>query len=126
MIKAIITDKAPLPVGPYNQAIQAGNTLYVSGQIPLDPIKKVMVTDSIKSQTIQVMDNIKAILEEAGMDFNNVVKVSIFLTDMGNFSDVNDIYKTYFTTYFPARETIQVGKLPLNADVEISLIAVKV
>ncbi|MBP7497755.1 MAG: RidA family protein [Bacteroidales bacterium] len=126
MIKAIKTDKAPLPVGPYNQAIQAGNTLYVSGQIPLDPIKKEMVTDSIKSQTIQVMDNIKAILEEAGMDFNNVVKVSIFLTDMGNFSEVNDIYKTYFTTYFPARETIQVGKLPLNADVEISLIAVKV
>ena len=125
MKKVINTLKAPTPIGPYSQAILTNDTLYISGQIPMNPETNVIVTENAKAQTKQVMENLKQILLEAGMDFSNVVKTSIFLTDMNQFADVNEVYGTYFQKDFPARETVQVCKLPKNVDVEISLIAVK-
>ena len=124
MKKIINTPNAPKPIGPYSQAVMYGNTLYVSGQIPVNPATGKFEPE-IKAQTTQVMENLKAILTEAGMDFSNVVKASIFISDMNNFAQINEVYGSYFTSDFPARETVQVAKLPLAVDVEISVIAIK-
>jgi len=123
--KIIRTDNAPAPIGPYNQAVQFGNMLFISGQIPIDPATGNMVQQDIKTETRQVMENLKAILTEAGMDFNDVLKTTIFIMDMGQFGQVNEIYGSYFNGYAPARETVQVAGLPKGANVEISMIAGK-
>ena len=126
MKKIIITDKAPAPIGPYNQAILIGNMLYTSGQIALDPISMELVIDSIENETIQVMTNIQAVLEAANMTFENVVKTTIFLMNMNDFGTVNKIYSTYFDdATAPARETVQVAGLPRGVSIEISMIACK-
>jgi 2-iminobutanoate/2-iminopropanoate deaminase len=125
MKNIINTQNAPAPIGPYSQAVAAGNLLFVSGQIPMDPTNGNLVMDDIKTETRQVMSNIKAILDEAGVDFTNIVKTTIFLTDMQNFAQVNEFYGTYFTDKFPARETVEVSGLPKGVNVEISVIAVK-
>jgi len=125
MMEIINTNNAPAPIGPYSQATVAGNFVFVSGQIPLNPATGELVTSGIKDEAILVMENIKAILTEAGIGFANVVKTSIFLTDLGNFGQVNEVYGTYFTSKFPARETVQVSALPKGVNVEISVIAVK-
>ena len=125
-MKTIInTTNAPAPIGPYNQAVAAGNFVFLSGQIALNPVTGQLVTDDIKTETKQVMENIKAILVEAGIDFSNVVKTSIFLTDMQNFVQVNEVYGTYFQDAFPARETVQVAGLPKGVNVEITVTAIK-
>jgi len=125
-MKTIInTNNAPAPIGPYNQAVAAGGFIFLSGQIALNPANGALVLDDIKTETKQVMDNIKAILAEAGIDFNHVIKTSIFLTDMGNFAQVNEVYGTYFTNDFPARETVQVAGLPKGVNVEITVTAIK-
>ena len=126
MKKIIITDKAPAPIGPYNQAVLVGNTLYTSGQIALDPKSMELVLDSIEAETTQVMQNMKAVLEAAGMTFENVVKSTIFIMDMNDFAKINSIYGSYFDEKTaPARETVQVAGLPKGVNVEISMIAVK-
>ena len=125
MKTVINTNEAPAPIGPYSQAIIAGGFLFVSGQIPSNPATGELVLDDIKTETTQVMENIKAILREAGVDFSNIVKTSIFLTDLQNFNQVNEVYGTYFKDQFPARETIQVAALPKSVNVEISVIAIK-
>ena len=125
MKKIIQTSKAPAPIGPYNQAVLANNMLFVSGQVAINPANGNFILTDIKSETKQVMENIKAILEEAGLNMDSVVKASIFLSDMNNFSEVNEIYGSYFTSDFPARETVQVACLPKDVNVEISVIAVK-
>jgi len=126
MKKIINTNNSPAPIGPYNQAILKNNMLFVSGQIALDPISMTLNNSSIKDETHQVMKNLKNILFEAGMDFKNVVKSSIFLSDMNYFNDVNEIYGSYLEAGMePARETIAVKTLPMNVNVEISMIAVK-
>jgi 2-iminobutanoate/2-iminopropanoate deaminase len=125
MKKGLQIPGAPAPIGPYSQAILIKDTLYVSGQIPLNPKTGDLVNDSIESATHQVMQNINALLQEAGMEFSNVVKCSIFLKSLDNFKAVNEIYGEYFrSTLAPARETVEVSKLPLDVDVEISCIAV--
>ncbi|HXH19976.1 MAG TPA: RidA family protein [Chitinophagales bacterium] len=122
----IRTDRAPLPIGPYNQAVLAGNWMFVSGQIALEPDTGELVTGDIKAETRRVMENIGAILEAAGLDFKNIVKTSVFLTDIGNFTAVNEVYGQYFSDAdAPARETVQVARLPKNVNVEISVIAMK-
>ncbi len=124
MTKQIIhTTNAPAPIGPYNQAIKAGNLLFVSGQVAIKPGTNDLANADIIEETHQVLQNLKTILAEAGMDFNNIVKTSIFLSDMDLFSQVNEIYAKYFDGNFPARETIAVKGLPKNANVEISVIA---
>lgn len=126
MKKIIITKNAPAPIGPYNQAVLSGDTLYISGQIPINPATGEIVAGGIDQETKQVMNNLKAILEEAGLTFENVVKSSIFLSDMGNFTAVNTVYATYFNEKTaPARETVEVANLPKYVTVEISMIAVK-
>ncbi len=126
MKKIIFTDKAPAPIGPYNQAVLVGNTLYTSGQIALDPINMELVMETIEAETSQVMNNMKAVLEAADMDFSNVVKSTIFISDMNDFARINTVYASYFEEAFaPARETVQVAKLPRNVNVEISMIAIK-
>lgn len=125
MKKVIQIPGAPAPIGPYSQAILSNDTLYVSGQIPLNPQTGELVDSSVSDATHQVMKNILALVGEAGMDVNNVVKCSIFLSDMNNFSAVNDVYASYFGELPPARETVQVARLPKGVDVEISCIAVK-
>jgi len=126
MKKIIFTDKAPAPIGPYNQAVLVGNTLYTSGQIALDPISMELVMETIEIETTQVMNNMKAVLEAAEMDFSNVVKSTIFISDMNDFARINSIYASYFLEEFaPARETVQVAQLPKNVNVEISMIAIK-
>ncbi len=120
----IFTDHAPAPIGPYSQAVLVNNTLYCSGQIALDAQSGDMVQENISLETEKVMHNIDAILHAAKMSFENVVKVSIFITDMNNFAAINQVYSTYFSAEPPARETVQVSKLPKNANVEISVIAV--
>lgn len=126
MKKIIFTGKAPAPIGPYNQAVLVGNTLYTSGQIALDPITMELVMETIEAETSQVMNNMKAVLEAADMDFSNVVKSTIFISDMNDFARINSIYASYFEEAFaPARETVQVAKLPRNVNVEISMIAIK-
>ena len=125
-MKTIInTNNAPAPIGPYSQAVVAGGFLFVSGQIPINPVTGQLVLNDIKTETKQVMENIKAILTAAGIDFSHVVKTSIFLKDMQNFTDVNEVYGTYFTTDYPARETVQVAALPKNVNVEITVTAIK-
>ena len=122
----ITTSKAPAPIGPYSQAVLNGNTLYTSGQIAFNPKTMALVLDDIKTETKQVMENMKAVLTEAGMTFGNVVKTSIFITDMNNFSQINEVYGSYFNeATAPARETVQVARLPKDVNVEISMIAVK-
>jgi len=126
MEKKIITStKAPAPIGPYSHSVLINNTLYISGQVAKDAISGEMIQTDITAETNKVMENLKSILVEAGMDFTNVVKSTIYCTDLANFGQINAVYGTYFTTDFPARETVQVVKLPLNANVEISVIAVK-
>jgi 2-iminobutanoate/2-iminopropanoate deaminase len=123
MKQVIKTDNAPAPIGPYNQAILANGTLYVSGQIAINPKSGELILDDIKTETIQVMNNLKAILTEADMTFDNVIKSSIFLSDMGSFAAVNEVYGSYFGANPPARECVEVACLPKNVNVEISVIA---
>ena len=126
MKKIITTLKAPSPIGPYNQAILANDTLYLSGQIGLDPYTMEVVVGGVKEETKQVMENLKAVLEAAEMTFDNVVKSSIFLTNMSDFGQVNGIYGSYFNNETaPARETVAVKTLPKNVRVEISMIAIR-
>lgn len=125
MKKVIQIPGAPAPIGPYSQAILKGDTLYVSGQIPLNPFNGELVTDSIDAATERVMLNIEALLSEAGMNFNHVVKCSIFLKDMNDFAVMNGVYASFFDDVPPARETVQVSKLPLDVPVEISCIAIR-
>ena len=126
MKKIIFTDKAPAPIGPYNQAVLVGNMLYTSGQIAINPLTNELVLEDIETETKQVMENLKAVLEAAEMTFENVIKVSIFISDMNNFSKINTIYGAYFNeATAPARETVQVACLPKNVNVEISAIAVR-
>lgn len=121
--KIINTENAPAPIGPYNQAVQAGNLLFISGQVALKPGSGELAMADIIEETHQVMQNLKAILTEAGTNFDNVVKTTIFLSDMALFGQVNEIYGKYFNGDFPARETIAVKGLPKNVNVEISMIA---
>ena len=124
MKQIIKTDKAPAPIGPYNQAIRTGESLYISGQIPMDPATNELVQGSIKEEADMVMKNLKAILDEAKLTFEHVVKTTIFLTDMSLFAEVNEVYGSYFKGDFPARETVAVKGLPRGVNVEISMIAV--
>jgi len=125
MKKIIYTENAPNPIGPYNQAVLKGNTLYTSGQIALNPKTGEIVTESIEAETEQVMQNLKAVLEAAGMHFENAVKTTIFITDMNDFATINTVYGSYFNEKTaPARETVQVACLPKNVNVEISMIAI--
>ncbi|PKP25790.1 MAG: reactive intermediate/imine deaminase [Bacteroidetes bacterium HGW-Bacteroidetes-2] len=124
--KIIKTPHAPAPIGPYNQAVLVGNMLYTSGQIAIHPITGVLVLENIQAETKLVMENLKAILTEAQMTFENVVKTSIFISDMNNFTKINEVYATYFNeATAPARETVEVANLPKFVHVEISLIAIK-
>ncbi len=116
---------APKPIGPYSQAVKVNGTLYVSGQIPLNPQTGDLVLDSIENATHRVMQNIQALVEEAGMQMKDVVKTSIFIKDMGQFSQINNVYAQYFTGDFPARETVQVADLPMGVPIEISCIAIE-
>ena len=133
MEKTIVTTNgAPAPIGPYNQAVQVGNPdgtgqamLFISGQICLDPITGELKNKDLQEETHQVMHNLKAILKQAGMNFGNVVKTTIFITDMNRFSEMNEVYGKYFDNNFPARETVQVSALPKFVNVEISMVAVK-
>ncbi|OUR91832.1 reactive intermediate/imine deaminase [Flavobacteriales bacterium 34_180_T64] len=126
-MKTIInTSKAPAPIGPYNQAILSGNTLYSSGQIAINPETGELTLENIKAETRQVMENLKAVLEAADMSFEHVIKTSIFISDMHNFSQINEVYAQYFdANSAPARETVEVANLPKFVNVEISMIAVK-
>lgn len=125
MKKTINTLNAPAPIGPYSQAVLANGFLYISGQIAIDPITEDVILADIKAETHRVMENIKAILEEAGMNFDNVVKCSIFISDMDDFGQINEVYGSYFTENFPARETVEVAGLPKGANVEISVVAIQ-
>ncbi len=126
MKKIITTSKAPAPIGPYNQAILSGNTLYTSGQIAINPETGELVLDSIETETKQVMQNMKEVLAAADMTFENVIKTSIFISDMHNFSKINAVYSEYFDdATAPARETVEVANLPKFVNIEISMIAVK-
>jgi 2-iminobutanoate/2-iminopropanoate deaminase len=121
--RVIQTEKAPKAIGPYSQAIQAGNFLFLSGQIPLDPKTGELVKGDIRQQTQQVLENIKGILGSQKLGMEDVVKVTIFLKDISNFNQVNEVYATYFSTFPPARSTVEVAKLPRDADIEIEAIA---
>ena len=126
MKKIIYTENAPAPIGPYNQAILVGNTLYTSGQIALNPLTMELVLDDIEIETKQVMENMKAVLAAADMTFENVIKTSIFIMNMNDFNRINSIYGSYFDeATAPARETVQVACLPKNVNIEISMIAIK-
>jgi 2-iminobutanoate/2-iminopropanoate deaminase len=126
MKKIITTKNAPAPIGPYNQATLAGETLYISGQIALNPNTNKLVLNSIEEETKQVMENLKAILNEVNLTFENVVKSTIFISDMNNFAAINQVYGNYFNAETaPARETVEVAQLPKSVNVEISMIAVK-
>ena len=124
--KIIFTDKAPAPIGPYSQAILVNDTLYTSGQVAINPANGELVLDSIEVETEQVMQNLKALLDAADMTFDNVIKASIFIMNMGDFARINAVYGKYFKEEIaPARETVQVATLPKNVNIEISVIAVK-
>ena len=125
MKKIIRTDKAPAPIGPYNQAVHSGNMLFVSGQIAINPVDGQLITINIIKETNQVMVNIGEILKEAGFDYKDIVKTTIFLKDMNNFQSVNEVYGNYFSDNFPARETVEVSGLPKDVNVEISVVAIK-
>ncbi|MDG1842500.1 MAG: Rid family detoxifying hydrolase [Crocinitomicaceae bacterium] len=124
MRKAIQIKGAPSPLGPYSQAILSNKTLYISGQIPMDPITGELKTEDIKTATNQVLKNITSLLNAAEMTLKNVVKCSVFLKDMNDFNQVNEVYQNFFTGVPPARETVEVSKLPLNVNIEISCIAI--
>lgn len=125
MKKEIIkTENAPAPIGPYNQAVKTESTLYVSGQIAINPVTGEMAMDSIQEETEMVMENLKAVVEAAGLQMENIVKTSIFISDMNNFAQINEVYGSYFEKDFPARETVEVSVLPKNVNVEISCVAV--
>lgn len=121
--KIFQTDHAPAPIGPYSQAVQSGNTLYLSGQIALHPETGELEIEDIQSETHRVMKNIEAVLAAAGLGFDHIIKTSIFLKDMGDFASVNEVYGQYFSADFPARECVQVSVLPKHVNVEISVIA---
>jgi len=121
--KVINTSKAPAPIGPYNQAIVSNNQLFISGQIPINPTTNKLVSGDVATETHQVMRNLAAILEEAGINFNHAVKTTIFLSDMNLFAQVNEVYGSYFSADYPARETVAVKGLPKGVNVEISMIA---
>ena len=123
--KIITTSGAPAPIGPYSQAVQAGNLLFISGQVAINPATGNIEATEITGETQQVMQNLQAVLQEAGYDFSHVVKTTIFLSDMSLFTSVNEVYGKYFTGNFPARETVAVKGLPKNVNVEISMIASK-
>jgi 2-iminobutanoate/2-iminopropanoate deaminase len=123
MLQVISTDNAPKAVGPYSQAIRANGFIFLSGQIPLDPKTGTIITGSIAEQTRQVMNNLSNVLESAGSDLSKVVKTTVFLTDMGNFDEMNAVYGEFFTGNKPARATVQVSKLPKNANIEIEAVA---
>lgn len=126
MKKIITTPNAPAPIGPYNQAVLSGNTLYISGQIAIHPETGTLILDDIKTETNQVMTNLKAVLDAANMTFEHVVKASIFINNMDEFAQINAVYGSYFNNdTAPARETVQVARLPKDVNVEISMIAVK-
>ena len=125
MKKIIESKNAPGPIGPYSQAVLTDQTLYVSGQIAIDPATGNLDTADREKETNRVMKNIGSVLNEAGMDYSNIVKTSIFLKDMNDFTTVNSVYSTFFKSEFPARETVQVSRLPKDVNVEISVIAVK-
>lgn len=125
MKTSISTTKAPEPMGPFSQAIIAGNLIFISAQLARDIETGTLVMQNIQAETTQVMKNLEAILEAAGVDFNHVVKSSIFLKNMNDYAIVNEVYSTYFRKPFPARETIQVADLPAHVNIEISMIAVK-
>ncbi len=123
-MKTIInTNNAPSPIGPYSQAVQFGNMLFVSGQIAINPATGELDLSSIENETHQVMKNIGAVLTEAGIDYSNIIKTGIFLKDMNQFVAVNEVYGSYFSGNFPARETVQVSRLPKDVNVEISVVA---
>ena len=124
MKKIINIKNAPAPIGPYNQGVLSSNTLYTSGQIAINPKTGELEIDNIKSETKLVMENLGAVLQAANMNFENIVKCSIFISDMNNFAQINEVYGTYFTSDYPARETVEVACLPKNVNVEISAIAV--
>ena len=121
----VYSDKAPEPIGPYSQAIQSGNMLFVSGQIAIEKVSGKIITSDIEAETVQVMSNLSEILKSAGADFKDVVKTTIFLKDMNNFPKVNEVYGKYFQEAPPARETVEVSRLPKDVNVEISCIALK-
>ncbi|MEC9108361.1 MAG: RidA family protein [Bacteroidota bacterium] len=124
MKKIVNTSNAPKPIGPYNQAVISGNLMFMSGQIAFDPSTGELVIGEIQAETKQVMENLKSILDEAGLSFKDVIKTSIFLSDMNNFQQVNEVYGSYFSDeYAPARETVEVSRLPKDVNVEISMIA---
>lgn len=125
MRSIIYSDRAPAPIGPYSQAVQVGNMLFVSGQIPADPDTEQLIEGSVEDEARQVMHNIGALLSEAGFSFADIVKTSIFLSDMKHFAAVNEVYGSFFQSDFPARETVAVLGLPKNVNVEISVIAYK-
>ena len=124
MKEIVYTKNAPDPVGPYSQAILTNNTLFISGQVALDPNNGDMINSSIEEETLQVMNNLKAILNEVGFDFSNVIKSTIYLSDMNTFSKVNEVYGSFFNKdYVPSRVTVEVSRLPKDANVEIDMIA---
>lgn len=125
MKSIIYTEKAPEPIGPYSQAVQTGNLLFISGQISVDPESNQLIEGTISDEARQVMKNLEALLFKAGYSFEDVVKTTIFLRDMSHFTEVNEVYGSYFHSEFPARETVAVLGLPKNVNVEISLIASK-
>ena len=124
MKKIIFTEKAPKPIGPYNQAVLVNDTLYMSGQIAIEAQSEKLIIDSIENETEMVMKNIGYILQEAGMKYENIVKCSIFISSMENFQKINEVYSKYFSSNFPARETVEVSCLPKNVNVEISCLAI--
>jgi 2-iminobutanoate/2-iminopropanoate deaminase len=125
MKTAVYTSNAPQPIGPFSQAVTIGDLVFVSAQFARDPFTNVFKMENIEAETKQVMENLNAILKAAGIDFNHVVKCSIFLKDMSDYATVNKVYSSYFNPPYPARETIQVGGLPMNVNIEISMIAAK-
>ncbi|QUH20511.1 RidA family protein [Alkaliphilus sp. B6464] len=124
MMKMINTDKAPAAIGPYSQGVRVDNLLFISGQMPLDPNTMDIVPGTIKEQTARVIENLKAILEEAGLTLNNVVKTTVFIKDMNDFANINEVYASYFTENKPARACVEVARLPKDVGVEIEAIAV--
>lgn len=124
MIEVINTNKAPAAIGPYSQGIKAGNLLFISGQMPLDPVSLQIVQGGIKDQTKQALENLKSILEEAGLSLNNVVKTTVFIKDMNDFSHMNEVYASYFVETKPARSCVEVARLPKDVIVEIEAIAI--
>jgi 2-iminobutanoate/2-iminopropanoate deaminase len=125
MNKMISTEKAPAAIGPYSQAVEAGNLIFVSGQLPLDPETMVFLSEDIQEQTKQCLKNLTAILQSAGYETKDVVKVTVFLKDMNDFARMNEVYATFFTDHKPARAAVEVARLPKDAQVEIEAVAIK-